>query len=215
MATPDSVSKSRPDWRDWRSALLFAAIAAALAAFLVGFAAANRVRIELNEQAWLAERLRTVLNGIAFDNEPLTDAVFVTSPDRLGSAARVPVYRARRNGQVVAVVFASEAPEGYGGSIRLLVAISSAGAVLGVSVLDHRETPGLGDAFALAGSSWLDAFKGRAVDDPPVGRWNLRAEGGEFDAFTGASITPRAIVKAVYRTLEYYSVNRERLHADQ
>lgn len=197
------------------SALAFAALAALLTGLLLWFAAENRERIELNRQAWLGERMNLLLAGIGFDNEPLADALAVIAPDRLGSQDPVPVYRARRNGSIVAVVILSTAPDGYGGAIRLMVAIDADGRLLGVAVLEHHETPGLGDAFAATGSRWLDAFRGRTLDDTPGPRWTLRQEGGDFDAFTGASITPRAIVKAVHRTLEYYAANRERLHADQ
>jgi electron transport complex protein RnfG len=211
MDTPDLQARISGG----RSAFLFAALAAVVTGLLLWFATENRERIELNQQAWLAERMGLLLAGTGFDNEPLADMVEVTAPDRLGSDDPVPVYRARRGGAVIAVVVLSVAPDGYGGALRLMVAIDNQGRLLGVTVLEHHETPGLGDAFAAPGSRWLDAFRGRTLAETPGPRWTLRSEGGDFDAFTGASITPRAIVKAVYRTLEYYAANRERLHASQ
>ena len=103
------------------------------------------------------------------------------------------------------------APDGYSGPIRLLVGVNADGTVAGVRVLSHRETPGLGDPIDAARSDWIHGFEGRALDDPPAAAWTVRKDGGAFDEFTGATITPRAVVHAVRRVLEYAQANREAL----
>src|SRR5690606_27069458 len=103
------------------------------------------------------------------------------------------------------------APNGYGGAIRLLVGIREDGTVAGVRVIDHRETPGLGDGIEIEKSDWMTDFEGRSLGDPPVQRWRVKKDGGEFDQFTGATITPRAVVTAVRNALIYFRTHRQAL----
>jgi len=215
MATP---ARSRPEVPPsanlpWRRAALFALLVALVVGALGTLYEVNRERIERNAEAWLARRIAAVLPQGSFDNDPLHDRIAVTSPDLLGTSQPVPVYRARLHGQPAAVVMLPYAPDGYGGPIRLLVAIDFRGTVLVVQVLEHNETAGLGDAFAVAGATWLDSFAGRSLPLSATGpaAWKVRKDGGEFDQFTGATVTPRAIVKAVQRALEYYRANRNTL----
>jgi electron transport complex protein RnfG len=111
----------------------------------------------------------------------------------------------------VAIIITVTAPEGYGGSIDLLIAVDYEGALLGVDVLRHNETQGIGDGFAPHRSNWLRDFTGRSLQNPPPKQWTIRKDGGAFDQFTGASVTPRAILKAVRLALEYYAAHRESL----
>jgi electron transport complex protein RnfG len=111
----------------------------------------------------------------------------------------------------VAAVIRAIAPDGYRGPIELLVAVARDGRLIGVQVIRHNETPGLGDAFESRDVHWLDKFRGRSLTDPPTQRWTVRRDGGDFDAFTGATITPRAIIKAVRNTLDYYQRNSQRI----
>ncbi len=193
---------------------MFAGVVAAVVAVLGTLAGLNRDRIKRNEQAWLGDRLTMVLPHGTFDNDPLVDRIFVTAPDRLGTSQPVPVYRARLQGRPTAAVILSVAPDGYRGPLQLLVSISYAGTVLGVQVIAHSETHGLGDQYTATDSTWLSAFTGRSL---PAGEsfapWSVRKDGGDFDQYTGATVTPRAIVKAVQRTLEYYDANRNALYA--
>lgn len=101
------------------------------------------------------------------------------------------------------------APDGYSGNINLLVGIDMSGAILGVRVTSHRETPGLGDQIELKKSDWIKSFNGRTLGSPPHSEWNVKKNGGEFDQFTGATITPRAVVKAVQKALIYFRENRQ------
>lgn len=154
-----------------------------------------------------------VLRGHAFDNDPLADAIEVSDPELLGTRAPVRACRARLGGQPVAVVLEPVAPNGYAGAIRLLVAIAPDGTLLGVRVLQHRETPGLGDAIEPRKSDWIERFAGRSLRDPAPRRWRVRKDGGDFDQFTGATITPRAVVGAVANTLVYFERHRDELFA--
>ncbi len=109
------------------------------------------------------------------------------------------------------MVLRLSAPDGYNGRIRLLVGIGFDGRVSGVRVTGHNETPGLGDAVEAEKSDWILGFKGRSLTDPPPERWAVRKDGGDFDQFTGATITPRAVVRAVRQALAYYDAHRDTL----
>jgi electron transport complex protein RnfG len=194
-----------------RRVAVLVALAAMLAAVLVGVASLTRSRIERNEQAWIQQHLEALVPASSHDNDLLEDSISVEAPELLGTTQPVRVYRARRAGQPVAVVIRSVAPDGYRGPIELLVAIDREGTLMGVRVLRHNETPGLGDAFETREPEWLDRFEGLSLSNPPPSRWTVRRDGGDFDAFTGATITPRAIVKGVRYTLEYYERHRAML----
>jgi len=194
-----------------KPALTLAIVAAVLTAMLAGVASLTRERIASNEQAWIKQRLDALVAPDSHDNDLLADSIAVTAPDLLGSAQPVRIYRARRGGVPVAAVIRPIAPDGYRGPIELLVAIGQDGSLIGVQVIRHEETPGLGDAFESRDVHWLDRFRGRSLTDPPPQRWTVRRDGGDFDAFTGATITPRAIVKAVRNALEYYQRNSQRI----
>lgn len=193
--------------------IVFVAMAIAVVAGLAGLAELTRQRIESNRQAVLRQQVVSLLPPGSYDNDVLADRIWVRSPDRLGTDEPVPLYRARLAGRPSAAIVQSVAPDGYGGPIVLLVAIGYEGQILGVRVLAHQETPSLGDAFARPGSTWLANFAGRTLSGEVRETWTVRKDGGDFDQFTGATITPRAIIKAVQRTLEYYNVNRDRLFA--
>ncbi|MBE9559884.1 MAG: electron transport complex subunit RsxG, partial [Proteobacteria bacterium] len=124
-------------------------------------------------------------------------------------------YRARKNSQNVAVVFTSVAPNGYNGSIRLLVGINADGSLSGVRVVKHRETPGLGDVVEISRSDWILGFDNKSLSDPDTRGWKVKRDGGVFDQFTGATITPRAVVKAVHNALLYFDKNQGMLFSVQ
>ena len=194
-----------------KPALTLAIIAAVLTALLALVASFTRERIVSNEQAWIRQRLDALVPPAMHDNDLLTDSIAVTAPDLLGSSQPVKIYRARRNGAPAAAVLRAIAPDGYRGPIELLVAVGPDGRLIGVQVIRHQETPGLGDAFESRDVHWLERFRGRSLTDPLPQRWTVRRDGGDFDAFTGATITPRAIVKAVRNALEYYQRNSQRI----
>ncbi len=211
MDTPSDLDPV-PAKRDRiRSVIVLAGVLAILTAALVWLADATRERIAANQQSGVTTALNALMAPRTYDNEPLEDSIEVSAPDFLGTSRPVLVYRARKDGQPVAVIVRPIAPDGYRGPIELMVAIAYDGTLIGVQVLRHNETPGLGDAFENREADWLDGFRGLSLMKPPQQRWTVRRDGGEFDAFTGATITPRAIVKAVRRSLEFYNANRDRL----
>ncbi len=139
---------------------------------------------------------------IAFDNDLLRDTW--APPDaELGQV----VYRARRNGRVEAVVFRTRG-NGYAGPITSIMAVTRDGQLLGTRVLKHTETPGLGDKIEPAKSPWIAAFSGKSLGDPPPAQWTVKKDGGAFDQFAGATITPRAVVRSVRDGLEFFAQHR-------
>lgn len=190
-----------------------------LAAFAIAGAAlvgltydTTKEKIAANEREFLLRSLHELIPGDIHDNDLLSDAISVESPHWLGSKKPVMVYRARQNDQPAAVVIAAQAPDGYNGTIKLLVAIKHNGELIGVRVVSHRETPGLGDAIEITRSNWITQFDGHSLGNPDNNGWKVKKDGGQFDQLTGATITPRAIVKAVYRTLVYYRANHDMLY---
>ena len=119
------------------------------------------------------------------------------------------IYRARMNNSAIAAAIKTAAPDGYNGNIELLIAINSDGSVSGVRTLLHKETPGLGDKIELRKSDWITKFAGKKVHDENDNRWAVIKDGGMFDQFTGATITPRAVVKKVRRTVDYFKANQD------
>ena len=187
---------------------LFAVIGSGLVAFTHEKTAD---RIQDNERRALLKSLNEVIPPDRYDNDIFHDILYVRHKDLLGTDKPVPVYRARKNGWPVAAVLAPVAPDGYNGNIRLLVAINLDGTLAGVRVVQHRETPGLGDAIETSSSDWIFSFNGKSLDKPGKEGWKVKRDGGEFDQFTGATITPRAVVKAVHNALLYYRIHSHEL----
>ncbi|CAI8805482.1 MULTISPECIES: electron transport complex subunit RsxG [Methylococcus] len=168
--------------------------------------------IEANERATLLHSIEVLVPPDSFDNDPLTDTIELTAP-LLGTRQPVPVYRARKAGKPVTAVLSPIAPDGYNGAIRLLVAVHYDGSLAGVRVLSHKETPGLGDPIEEHKSDWIQRFAGLSLQNPPEPRWGVKKDGGDFDQFTGATITPRAVVQAVRKTLQFFRDNRDLVFA--
>ncbi|HSJ48036.1 MAG TPA: electron transport complex subunit RsxG [Gammaproteobacteria bacterium] len=185
-----------------------------IGATLVAYTFENtKARIAANERAALLRNLHVLVPPDSHTNDLFRDVIEVQDPTLLGSRDPVQVYRARRNGEPVALVLTPEAPDGYSGAIRLLVGIDPEGTLIGVRVLSHRETPGLGDAIEAERSDWILDFDGRSLGNPPAAQWRVRRDGGVFDQFTGATVTPRAVVNAVRKSLIYFDRHREDLFA--
>lgn len=152
--------------------------------------------------------LNEILPHEQHDNDLLGDSFSVDDYPQLRLADARDGYRARQNGEVVAVILPVVAPEGYSGRIDLLVGIYADGSVAGVRAVSHRETPGLGDKVEIGKSQWVLEFNGKSLSMPVPENWAVKKDGGNFDQFTGATITPRAVVKAVYQSLEYFADHR-------
>ncbi|GHA83266.1 electron transport complex subunit RsxG [Modicisalibacter luteus] len=168
-------------------------------------------RIQDNRLASQYQALGQVMPAELHDNDLLDGAVTLPAADSLGQPEPFTAWRARHDGQVRAVILPVVTPNGYSGNISLLVGIAADGSLTGVRVLDHRETPGLGDKVEVRKASWIEQFTGLSLSNPPDEQWAVRPDGGVFDAFTGATITPRAVVGAVRRSLEYFADNRAML----
>ncbi|HQT25932.1 MAG TPA: electron transport complex subunit RsxG [Burkholderiales bacterium] len=149
------------------------------------------------------------------DNDLLHDTIEIAPNELLGNRTPVTAYRARFKGKPVAVVLEATAPDGYGGRIVLLVAILANGEISGVRVISQNETPGLGDYIEVAKSSWIKGFDHVSLASMPSEAWHVKKDGGKFDYMTGATITPRAVVKAVHKALEYFASNRAKLFAQR
>jgi electron transport complex protein RnfG len=188
--------------------LMFALIGTALVAYTFEN---TRERIAANERAALLQKLNRLIPPERYDNVLLKDTTQARDEKLLGTRDPVMVYRARKAGRPVALVLAPVAPDGYSGTIRLLVGINVDGTLSGVRAVSHHETPGLGDAIDEDRSDWIHSFDGKSLTSPPLNRWKVRKDGGDFDQFTGATITPRAVVKAVRNALLYYREHKEML----
>ncbi|MCW8907865.1 MAG: electron transport complex subunit RsxG [Sedimenticola sp.] len=167
-------------------------------------------RIAENERQALLSNLSALVPIEEIDNDIVSDTLIVRQPDLLGGEETL-VYLGRKQGKPVAAVFTSVVPNGYSGPIKLLVAVHNDGTLGGVRVISHKETPGLGDKIEENRSDWIHSFDGKSLSNPKFSRWKVKKDGGDFDQFTGATITPRAIVAAVKNTLIYFDKHRETL----
>lgn len=208
-----AASPERPAHRTIRAAMVLAAVAVLAFGLVAVVHELTRDRIAATERARELARFDQVLGGLPHDNDLLADTVTLRDPELLGSTEAITAYRARFHGQPVAVVLEPVAPDGYSGAIRLLIAIAPDGTILGVRALSHRETPGLGDFIDTRKSDWMQQFTGRSAGSNAAARWRVRKDGGDFDQYTGATITSRAVVGTVGSTLEFFARHRGELLA--
>ncbi len=167
------------------------------------------------ERQTLLNTFDQVLPNNLYDNDPLENQMQITDTDYLellGTTEPVTVYRAYNNNQPAGVIFQTIAPNGYSGNIYILMGVFPDGRVSGVRVIKHAETPGLGDKIELAKSNWILEFSGRGLRDENRTRWAVKKDNGDFDQFTGATITPRAVVGAVKNALTVINDMRDKLY---
>lgn len=177
-----------------------------------GFTAA---KIEQAEQETLIATFNEVLPAKLYNNQPLQDVTHITDAnllEKLGSKQPVMVYRARHNNQPAGIIFQTIAPNGYSGNIYLLIAVLPNGQISGVRTLKHLETPGLGDKIELAKHDWILGFNHKTLNADNQSTWAVKKDGGEFDQFTGATITPRAVVGAIKNALMVVNQLGEKLY---
>ena len=169
-------------------------------------------QIAFQQQQKLLSILNAVIDENSYDNAIQLDCALVTSAEFLGSNEPQHIYRATKQGQAVAAAIETTAPDGYSGKILLVVGITSShvdsATVTGVRVLEHKETPGLGDKIDLRISNWILDFDNQIYSAEITPNWAVKKDGGQFDQFTGATITPRAVVNAVKISVEYYLANQ-------
>ena len=196
-----------------RNSLVLGLFAVVVTLALAGTQLLTREEIAAQRRAAEARAYSEILPPTRYDNALLDDVRPVEDRELLGLEQPGKILVARRGGQVQAVIVPATAPDGYGGAIGLIVGINADGSVAGVRVVSHKETPGLGDRIDARKSRWIEGFAGRSLGDPDAALWTVKKDGGVFDQFTGATITPRAVTAAVKRALQYFEANRAALLA--
>ena len=164
----------------------------------------TKEKIAFNEEQLLIKRLNEIVAN--YDNDIVADQ-FETDIELHGIEQSIRIFPAEREGQIFAHLIEHTYPNGYNGNIKLLTGIDIDGELLGVRVIGHKETPGLGDKIETRKSDWIKGFSGLSLSNLDKSLWKVKRDGGSFDQFTGATITPRAIVSAAYQILEYFEKN--------
>ena len=194
-----------------RVGLVLAAFAIGATSLVVLTEKNTHDKIIENERQTLLNAINAVIANDLYNNEILADTLNLEANKQLGTTATSTVYRARLDEKSVAVVLSAIAPNGYNGKIKLLVGIAFDGRLTGVRVISHKETPGLGDKIDPKKADWILNFKSLSLSNPDESKWKVKKDGGEFDQFTGATITPRAVVTAVKDALLYFDAHRDEL----
>ena len=194
-----------------RVGLVLAAFAIGATSLVVLTEKNTHDKIIENERQTLLNAINAVIANDLYNNEILADTLNLEANKQLGTTATSTVYRARLDEKSVAVVLSAIAPNGYNGKIKLLVGIAFDGRLTGVRVISHKETPGLGDKIDPKKADWILNFKSLSLSNPDESKWKVKKDGGEFDQFTGATITPRAVVTAVKNALLYFDAHRDEL----
>jgi len=192
----------------WRDHLAYQPISLSIVALITSAALvfanqATRQGIVEAEERDLQNSLGEVLPAGHADNNLLKDTLQIAAAD----GKPLTIYRSRKGDAVNGAVFQTAA-RGYAGDIVVLIGVDAAGTLLGARVIKHQETPGLGDKIEAAKTKWIEDFKGKSLASPPPEKWGVKKDGGVFDQFAGATITPRAVVKAVKQGLEFFAAHR-------
>ncbi|HEX8979917.1 MAG TPA: electron transport complex subunit RsxG [Parasulfuritortus sp.] len=190
------------------SLLGFAIVGAVL---LAGTNDMTRPSIEKSERDAKIRLIAQVLPAGSYDNDLVKSARPLPADPLLGLKQPGELYLATLAGKTTAVVLEAIAPDGYAGEIKLLVGIRPDGVLTGVRVTAQSETPGLGDYIDAAKSNWIHNFDGKSLDNPTPDGWKVKKDGGKFDYMAGATISPRAVVKAVKKALEYFAQHKAEL----
>lgn len=188
--------------------LFFALVGTALLALTYELTHETIARSEEIEKLKL---IRQIAPAAAFDNDIIKDTVILAADALLGNDNETVAYRGRLKHKPAIAVLQASAPDGYSGKINLIIAIHHDGRIGGVRVISHRETPGLGDYIEIAKSNWITGFNDTSLESHKDGDWKVKKDGGKFDYMAGATVTPRAIVKAVHKALRYFALHRDEL----
>jgi len=157
--------------------------------------------------------LNQVVPSNLYDNNLVKDTISVEPNPLIGNKKNIDIYRAKKNNQVIAVIIETIAPDGYSGEIKTLVGVDQKDKILGVRVITHKETPGLGDYIEVDKSHWIKNFNLKSLDEMGEKEWAVKKDGGDFDYVSGATITSRAVIKSTYKSLLYVKENKKRLFA--
>lgn len=164
--------------------------------------------IRTNEHQTMVAQLASVLAAVHYDNDLLGHVMYLKAETATGVATPMPYYLAKQDKAVVAIVFTVVAPDGYSGPIKLLIGLKPNGEIIAVRVVAEQETPGLGDGIDIKKTPWVSQFDHQSLKKTPLSEWKVKKDGGAFDQLTGATITPRAVVKAIKTLLVYYHANK-------
>jgi electron transport complex protein RnfG len=171
----------------------------------------TKERIAQSEETAKLKLINQIAPPSLYDNDLIKDAISLAPTPLLGTEKNTTAYRGRLKGQPAVIVLETIAPDGYSGKINMIVAITYEGTLSGVRVVTHKETPGLGDYIDITRNTWINLFTGASHTRYQEGDWKVRKDGGQIDYMAGATITPRAITKAVHHTLHYFEDNRAKL----
>ncbi len=197
-----------------KTALTLIAFAVVFTALLAYIFQVTKVPIEKSEAKARLALFRQIVPAAMHDNDILKDTLTIAPNNLLGNTQPSIANRARINNAPAAIILEAIAHDGYSGDIKLLIAIKYTGEISGVRVLTHKETPGLGDYIDIAKDDWIKLFDAESLTKTSDKHWNVKKDGGTFDYMAGATITPRAVVKAVHKTLQYFEANKQTLFAE-
>lgn len=206
---PSNLAQLRPKLEFQTGVLAGFALIASVLLGVTNCSTEGTIQRRLDED--LKKSLEEVVPSSLYDNDLLQDTMNIPSAEYNIGANETTVYIAKKSGQVSAVCFKFTAPDGYSGAINMIMGIDRDGNILGVRVLSHKETPGLGDKIEVAKSGWILNFVGRSLDNLAPAKWAVKKDGGEFDQFAGATITPRKSVQAIYRSLQLFKAHQAQL----
>ena len=196
-----------------KTAITLIAFAVVFTGLLAYIFQITKVPIEKSEAAARLSLFRQIVPQNMHNNNLLKDTLTIAPNELLGNKQATTANRARINNQPAAVIIEAIAHDGYSGDIKLLIAIKADGNISGVRVLSHKETPGLGDYIDIAKNNWIKLFDNESLLKTGNTQWQVKKDGGQFDYMAGATITPRAVVKAVHKALQYFEANKQALFA--
>ncbi|AKE52328.1 electron transport complex subunit RsxG [Kangiella geojedonensis] len=194
-----------------KNALILAAFAAVCVGLIAVTYFITRDTIAGEMKAALARTLDDLVPADQYNNDVHHDCTLIPADSDLGNTNPRQVYRMFNDNVPVALVMETVAPNGYSGKIRMVLGVYYDGTIAGLRVTEHKETPGLGDKVEVKKSDWILSFEGKSLNNPQIEKWKVKKDGGAFDAFTGATITPRAVVGQVAKALEYFGDNKDTL----
>ncbi len=194
-----------------KNSIILGGFALVTAGILAATFMVTKDRIAAAEKRAAARALLEIVPRARHDNDMLSDIrpLPASHLDDLGLSDAALIHIAKKSGAPVAAIIPSVAPDGYSGDIGLIIGINVDGSIAGVRVLTHKETPGLGDKVDVNKDDWVLDFNGKSLANPSAEQWRVKKDGGAFDQFTGATITPRAVVRRVRQTLEYFAGHKQ------
>ena len=206
---PSNLARLRPRLEFQTGILAGFALLASVLLGVTNCSTEGTIQQRLDED--LKKSLEEVVPVTLYDNDMLQDTVMIPSTEFNIGANETTVYLAKKSGKVSAMCFKLIAPDGYSGAINMIMGLDRDGNILGVRVLSHKETPGLGDKIEVAKSDWILSFAGRSLDNLTPVQWAVKKDGGVFDQFAGATITPRKTVQAIHRGLQLFKAHQAQL----